>query len=526
MASSSSSDFSYSSDSSLSSGDKDTGETFVDRSMASTSSSARCCKCLLELREAKFIQKIVTEISLKLHPINWSIDEKLVGMEERVKNVISSLEVESEDDVRVIGIWGMGGAGKTTLARAIFDHISIWFEGKSFVENVRERSKGMGLKELQRQLLKDVLNDQSIDVAGVFDGKNMMKRMMLGRKVLVVLDDVDGIEQLEALAGEKKKKAIRILESCGFHAQIGLEVLEQKSLINISYDGCLGMHDHIEEMGKNIVRRLHPDEPSRHSRLWVKEEIEEILFNDLGTEATSMNLKNPYIHSAIVMKGLRKMKKIRLLSVTNDIPNKWDKNGGVQYLPDTLRSLCWARYPFCCLPKTFQAKNLVNLEMPGSNISQLWEGGEREVLELMDCFYLQEIHAPMGCLKNLTHLKLSGCLIFEDFSFYTPYFSYRVNSLATLKLNAKSLDRCSLHPNSNFPKLKFECEYKEVLPLLSGNLEKLLSFGLCACTNLDPFSASICGLQHLTTLTLEGCIPELPKNVWKLESLEQLTLLE
>ncbi|KAD6454750.1 hypothetical protein E3N88_09456 [Mikania micrantha] len=98
-----------------------------------------------------------------------------------------------------------------------------------------------------------------------------------------------------------------------------------------------------------------------------------------GTEATSMNLKNPYIHSAIVMKGLRKMKKIRLLSVTNDIPNKWDKNGGVQYLPDTLRSLCWARYPFCCLPKTFQAKNLVNLEMLGSNISQLWKGGEREV---------------------------------------------------------------------------------------------------------------------------------------------------
>ncbi|GKG59087.1 hypothetical protein Tco_0602796, partial [Tanacetum coccineum] len=42
----------------------------------------------------------------------------------------------------------------------------------------------------------------------------------------------------------------------------------------------LGMHDHIEEMGKNIVRREHPDEPNKHSQLWIKEEIEDILDND------------------------------------------------------------------------------------------------------------------------------------------------------------------------------------------------------------------------------------------------------
>ncbi|KAD6455000.1 hypothetical protein E3N88_09706 [Mikania micrantha] len=730
-------------------------------------------------REAKFIQNIVTEISLKLHLINWSIDEKLVGMEERVKNVISSLQVESEDDVRMIGIWGMGGAGKTTLARAVFDHISIWFEGKSFVENVRERSKGMGLKELQRQLLKDVLNDQSIDVNGASDGIYKMKKMMPGRKVLVVLDDVDHIEQLEALAGEltwfkpgsrifittrdkqvlvaqgvhvdniynisllsdeeaiclfnrhafrskfpiqgyeeklsrrvvhyaaglpltikvlgsllcgrtepiwldtlkrlktiplketlkkleisydgleedqkeifldvacilkgeSKENAIRILESCGFHAQIGLDVLEQKSLINIMYNGYLGMHDHIEEMGRNIACRLHPGDPNRHSRLWVKEEIEEILVNDLGTEDTrSMILNYMDIHPAIVMKSLRKMKKIIFLFVNYySLPTfflkKWKIDvGGVQYLPDTLRCLIWADYPFFCLPKTFQADNLVYLKMPRSCISQLWEGGERKflkklkfvdlsysklrtfdlgmtrnletldlrscidlvelqipvplpmlkvldlsgsmvsnlnlemtpnienlrlkgcedlvelqmsvalpmlnrlylsdskvsnlnlgltpnlkVLELKDCYYLQEIHAPVGCLKNLTRLNLSGCLRFEYFWFGTPC----VDSLATLKLNAESLDICPLHPNSNLPKFKFRCIYNDVLPSSSGNLEKLLSFGLCACTNLESFSASICGLQHLTALTLEGCIPELPKDLWKLESLDRLTL--
>ncbi|KAD6454800.1 hypothetical protein E3N88_09506 [Mikania micrantha] len=653
------SDFSYSSDDhsfeyyhSLSSGDEDTRETFVDRSMASSSSSFYTTIDQMSdfsyssdenssEHEAKFIQKIVTKISVKLHVINRSIDEALVGIESQVENVISFLEVESEDDVRMIGIWGMGGAGKTTLARAVFDHISIWFEGSSFVQNVRECSNGSlsGLKELQKQVLKDVLNDRSIDVTSVTDGVNKMKRMMPGRKVLVVLDDVDGIDQLEALArkpswfkpgsriiittrdkqvliaqgvhvdniynicllsddeaiclfsrrafrtefpvqgyeelsekvvhyaaglpltikvlgsflcgrpepiwletlkrlkkipldetlkileisydgleeeykeifldiacilkGVQKNKAIRILESCGFHAQIGLEVLEQKSLINISSYGDLGMHDHIEEMGRNIVRRLHPDEPNRHSRLWVEEETEKILVNDLGTKATrSMKLMFGHIHPAIVMKSLRKMKELRILWASgccnnvDDVSEKWEFDEGVQYLPDTLRSLHWSFYPISCLPKTFQANNLVDIEMNGSYISQLWEGGERK----------------------LTSLNFNGCSRFEYVG-----VSIHQNSLAMLELIVEPHGICPLHPNSNLPKFKLQCKYGEVLPLSGGNIEKLISFGLCACANLESFSASICGLQHLTALTLEGCIPEVPKDLWKLESLEQLT---
>ncbi|KAD6454768.1 hypothetical protein E3N88_09474 [Mikania micrantha] len=566
-------------------------------------------------REAKFIQKIVTDISLKLHLTNCSIDDKLVGMETRVKNVISSLEMDSEDDVQTVGIWGMGGAGKTTLARAVFDHISIWFEGNSFVENVRECSKGSlsGLRKLQKQVLKDVLNDQSIHVTSISDGINKMKKTMPGRKVLIVLDDVDDIDQLEALAGElswfkpgsriiittrdkqvliaqgvdvdniynisllsreeaiclfsrhafrsakmgrypgtpknnttgenikkleisydglendhkeifldvacmlkgePKDKAIKILEGCGFHAQIGLEVLEQKSLINILDYGTLSMHDHLEEMGRNIVRRLHPDEPNRHSRLWVKKEIEEILINDLGTKATrSMNLMYPGIHPAIVMKSLRKMKELRLLCVF-DGNKTWEIDEGVEYLPNSLRSLNWSGYALSCLPQTFQANNLVNLEMPWSYISQLWEGGERKVLEklrFVDLFSSKLRTFDLGMTRNLETFEYVGVSIHQ-------------NSLAMLELIVEPLGICPLHPNSNLPKFKHQCKYGEVLPLAGGNIEKLISFGLCACTNLESFSASICGLQHLTALTLEGCIPEVPKDLWKLESLEQLTL--
>ncbi|PWA46962.1 NB-ARC domains-containing protein [Artemisia annua] len=58
------------------------------------------------------------------------------------------------------------------------------------------------------------------------------------------------------LKGELKEDANRILECCGFHARI-------------------------EEMEKNIVHQSHPDEPNKHSRMWIKEEIEEILAIDM-----------------------------------------------------------------------------------------------------------------------------------------------------------------------------------------------------------------------------------------------------
>ncbi|KAI3670986.1 hypothetical protein L1987_87632 [Smallanthus sonchifolius] len=500
------------------------------------------------LHEAKFIQQIVQDISPKLNVINVSVDGKLVGMETRIKNVVSSLDTGS-DDVRMIGIRGMGGGGKTTLARAIFNHISTSFESKSFVENVREVSKGSGLKELQKQILSAVLNDKTIDVTSVLDGKDMMKERMRSRKVLLVLDDLDDIEQLEALSCDltwfkpgsriiittrdeqvliahrfmmsicyhmKKQFAssvvIRVLESCGFNAQTGLRVLKKKSLITVSdaltgltFAECLGLHDQIEEMGRNIVRRMHPDEPCKHSRLWIKEEIEDILVNEVGTEASkSIKLKNTNLHTTIIMKGLRKMRELRYLYVDNGY-RKWKVDEVRQYLPDALRSLYWHGYPFCCLPKTFQANKLVNLEMPWSSISQLWKGGEKkgrimvlnkirfldltcsklrtfdlrltprlEKLNLGGCNDFVELHLHVEC-PNLKSLDLSGSKLKTFDLRMTPY-------LEELNLGGCN-DFVGLH------NLHVECPNLKSLDL-SGS--KLRTFDL----RMTP---------HLEKLNLGGC---------------------
>nr|KAJ0188676.1 hypothetical protein LSAT_V11C900493320 [Lactuca sativa] len=118
-------------------------------------------------------------------------------METRIKDIVSYLETAS-DDVCMIGIWRIGGGGKITLARAIFDQISFQFEGKSFIENVREVSSVplSGLKLLRKQVLSHILYDQGINISSVSEGKNMLWRMMRARKVLLVLHDMDHMDQL------------------------------------------------------------------------------------------------------------------------------------------------------------------------------------------------------------------------------------------------------------------------------------------------------------------------------------------
>ncbi|VVA17183.1 PREDICTED: TMV resistance [Prunus dulcis] len=147
--------------------------------------------------EAELIHNIVQHISREVIDRTYLyVTEYPVGMHRPVEDIIELLDLR-ETDVRMVGVWGTGGIGKTTIATAVYNSIAHEFEGCSFLANVRD-SKGY---KLQRTLLSEILRDTNLEVANVHKGATMIKQRLSCRKVLLVLDDVDDMDQLHKLVG-------------------------------------------------------------------------------------------------------------------------------------------------------------------------------------------------------------------------------------------------------------------------------------------------------------------------------------
>nr|GMD68751.1 TMV resistance protein N-like [Ipomoea batatas] len=299
-------------------------------------------------------------------------------------------------------------------------------------------------------------------------------------------------------------------------------------------------------MGWSIVRQEASDDPKRYSRLWLPQDISQLLIGSEGTEkieGITFNLQAA-ANVEVSSEAFTHMTKLRLLKFHNanvsQVPN---------FLPGELRWLHWHGYPSKILPVSFQGQKLVGLKMQYSRLIQLWKGlkvlnnlkfmnlshsqkliripdftgiPNLERLILKECTSLVEIHASIGFLKNLVLLNLNHCVNLKRLP----------ESIHLEKLETMILSGCL--KLENFPKiaapmaclLEVHAEATAVRELPSSIewLTNLRLIDLGYCKHLVSLPNSICRLKGLQTLILSGCsnFGKLPDDLGQMEGLAEL----
>ncbi|RHN52965.1 putative winged helix-turn-helix DNA-binding domain, toll-like receptor [Medicago truncatula] len=228
---------------------------------------------------------------------------------------------------------------------------------------------------------------------------------------------------------KSEKYAKNILNCCRFHADIGLRVLIDKSLMNINGQN-LEMHSLLEELGRKIVQNSSSKEPRKWSRLWSTEQLYNVMLENMEKHVKALVLNDEEV--GLNVEHLSKMSNLRLLIIM------WGVNisGSLLSLSNKLRYVQWTGYPFKYLPSNFHPNELVELILHSSNIKQLWrkkkylpnlrgldlryskklvkivdfgEFPNLEWLNLEGCISLLELDPSIGLLRNLVYLNLKDC---------------------------------------------------------------------------------------------------------------------
>ncbi|KAL6128934.1 hypothetical protein ACLB2K_072287 [Fragaria x ananassa] len=131
------------------------------------------------------IDDIVKDVFAKVQSISTSphTEDGFVAMDSHLHKMRQLIDA-APDGVVYVGICGMGGIGKSTIARAFFRENAHQFEHCCFLKNVGERFVG----EVQREFLDGMFKkkvDNNVDAVYM-----KMMRKLANKKILVVLDGV------------------------------------------------------------------------------------------------------------------------------------------------------------------------------------------------------------------------------------------------------------------------------------------------------------------------------------------------
>lgn len=155
--------------------------------------------------EVELIDGIVKDIFRRLHTSSRFPLPQLIGVENSIKFVGSWLKDTSSQKTHILTILGMGGIGKTSLAKYVYTLHSHEFDTSSFIEDINKRcdEKYNGMLDVQKKLYEDISKPTSVQVHDVSTYTSMIENAVARNKVFFVLDDIGSLDQLDALLGRK-----------------------------------------------------------------------------------------------------------------------------------------------------------------------------------------------------------------------------------------------------------------------------------------------------------------------------------
>jgi nucleoside-triphosphatase THEP1 len=130
------------------------------------------------------------------NPVN---SKGLIGIDKSIAHLESLLRKDSKKFC-VIGISGMGGIGKTTIAEEIFCRNRSKYDGGCFLPKVSEELTRHGMQSLKEKLFSTLL-EEDVKIDPLKRLSSDIVRRVGRMKVLIVLDDVKNKNQLKMLFG-------------------------------------------------------------------------------------------------------------------------------------------------------------------------------------------------------------------------------------------------------------------------------------------------------------------------------------